>query len=53
MTARMNPFAAATAQFTEREMRRLTLPICIINSFNRLGAGFRRGHADHLNLQAA
>jgi len=34
-------YQAVQAQFTERELVTLTLMITIINSFNRLGVGFR------------
>jgi AhpD family alkylhydroperoxidase len=38
-------YAAIEAEFTEAERVALTLAIGTINTFNRLGAGFRLGHA--------
>jgi len=39
-------YEAMAAQFTEKEQVILTLMITVINSFNRLGVGFRRTPAD-------
>jgi AhpD family alkylhydroperoxidase len=41
------------AQFTEKEQVTLTMMVAIINSFNRLGAGFRVAHPVSGQRQAA
>jgi AhpD family alkylhydroperoxidase len=46
-------YAAARAQFTDEEMVRLTLLIGVINTFNRIGVGFRLGPAAYARQKAA
>jgi AhpD family alkylhydroperoxidase len=37
-------YEAVKAQFTDEESIKLTMLINVINSFNRIGVGYRRGH---------
>jgi AhpD family alkylhydroperoxidase len=46
-------YAALQAQFTPQEQAQLTLLICVINSFNRLGVGFRIKPMSQPKRQAA
>jgi AhpD family alkylhydroperoxidase len=46
-------YAAVQAQFSDEEQARLTLLICVINSFNRVGVGYRMGPIAAAAQQAA
>ena len=46
-------YAAVKAEFTEEEQVKLTVMIAVINSFNRLGVGFRLSHPAGGERQAA
>jgi AhpD family alkylhydroperoxidase len=46
-------YDAAMAQFTPEEMVKLTLMITTINSFNRLGVGFRQAPLGMVRAEAA
>jgi len=46
-------YAAVKNQFSDEEQTRLTLLICVINSFNRVGVGYRMSRSDAAQRQAA
>jgi AhpD family alkylhydroperoxidase len=46
-------YQAVQAQFTEKEQVTLAMMIAVINSFNRLGVGFRLSHPVSAERQAA
>jgi AhpD family alkylhydroperoxidase len=46
-------YEAVKAQFTDEESVKLTMLINVINSFNRIGVGYRRGHLIAADSSAA
>ena len=46
-------YAAAAAQFSDAELVRLTMLIGVINTFNRIGVGFRLSPAAYARRKAA